>query len=321
MEPLSRHRVFSTGDVAAGEQFACRIWERNRTSIKEGSYGLRWNHLAGDRVTFSYIQHDCVVDLRAQGPLSDRFRFFLHDFGAMEHLTLRNPSVSNSDNVVVHSPGMDLRANLGPARFLLVSLDGHFVRSAMEQRFRRLSPYRDWLDVLPKSPALQSLRAFTCRMVAALDAPEPALLDAASAREHAERELLGLFTECLAEVAPGSVGRNESIGFLRVRRAEEWIDANLGEAIGVEEMAAAVGVGVRSLQMSFRQSRGYSPQEFLLRRRLEVARQMLTRARDGTTVTGIATTLGFFELGRFAQRYKRCFGETPSTTLARSIDL
>jgi transcriptional regulator GlxA family with amidase domain len=86
----------------------------------------------------------------------------------------------------------------------------------------------------------------------------------------------------------------------------------------VEEVAAAVGVGIRSLQMSFKRARGYSPQEFILRRRLEVAQQMLLGAREEVTVTAVATTLGFFELGRFAQRYRQRFGETPSMTLARS---
>ena len=36
-----------------------------------------------------------------------------------------------------------------------------------------------------------------------------------------------------------------------------------------------------------------------------------------TNVTAIATALGFFELGRFSQRYRQHFGETPSATLAR----
>ena len=118
--------------------------------------------------------------------------------------------------------------------------------------------------------------------------------------------------------SPNSGNPSRSISLARVRKAEEWIDANLSEPIGVEEVAAAVGVGIRSLQMSFKRARGYSPQEFILRRRLEVAQQMLLGAREEVTVTAVATTLGFFELGRFAQRYRQRFGETPSMTLARS---
>jgi len=45
-------------------------------------------------------------------------------------------------------------------------------------------------------------------------------------------------------------------------------------------------------------------------------RRALSHSRaTGTTVTDIATEHGFFELGRFAGRYKAVFGETPSQTL------
>ena len=57
----------------------------------------------------------------------------------------------------------------------------------------------------------------------------------------------------------------------------------------------------------------------MTRRRLESARRIAAVAADADSqkVTDIATTLGFFELGRFAQRYRQHFGETPSTTLGR----
>ncbi|MGR4868272.1 AraC family transcriptional regulator [Variovorax sp. LARHSF232] len=318
MELLSCFRIFSSTDVDEASLFAGRIWERNRTAVLQGNYGLRWNHLDTGKVTYSYIQHECTVDLRAQGPLSDHFRLFLHQSGAMEHRTGEHPFVSDPHNVVVHSPGMELKSVLGPSKFLLVSFDGKSIRDAMEQRFRKLSGYQDWLNVLPPTANLTSLRSFTAWLVSEFDNPHSPLGVAGPARAHAERLLLTLFAECLAENAPRASEAVEDIGLAQVRRAEEWIEANLAEPIGVEEVACAIEVGIRSLQMSFKRVRGCTPQAFIMRRRLQVARQMLLGAGEEATVTAVAMSLGFFELGRFSQRYRQLFGEAPSATLART---
>jgi len=319
MEPLSHHRIFSSEDVDESSQFAARIWERNRTRITEGHYGLRWNRLEFGRVSLDYVQHDCTVDLRAEGPLSDRFRYFLHDEGWMAHrIGRRRCFLSRADNVVVHSPGMELQSTLGPARFLLVGLEGGFVRHAMEQRFSKVPQYLDWVDELPRSPNLQSLRSFSTWLVTEIDSPGSLLADAGEARRHAERLLLSLFVECLAEAVPHPGESIKDTSLTQVRKAQAWIDANLHEPVGVEEMAGAVGVGIRSLQFSFKRVLGCSPRAYLLRRRLEVARQQLLSAGEEASVTSVATTLGFFELGRFSARYRQHFGESPSATLARS---
>ena len=72
--------------------------------------------------------------------------------------------------------------------------------------------------------------------------------------------------------APVRLSRKWGVSRAQVRTAQQWIDFNLTEPIGVEEVAAAIGVGVRSLQMSFKRSLGCSPHEFITRRRLEKAR-------------------------------------------------
>jgi transcriptional regulator GlxA family with amidase domain len=59
-----------------------------------------------------------------------------------------------------------------------------------------------------------------------------------------------------------------------------------------------------------------SPKRFVMHDRLHEVRRALRDPRaTRATVTDIATEHGFFELGRFAGRYKAAFGETPSQTL------
>jgi hypothetical protein len=43
VEPLHSHRVFSTFDIDEGQLFASQIWEKNRSTLTDGHYGVRWN--------------------------------------------------------------------------------------------------------------------------------------------------------------------------------------------------------------------------------------------------------------------------------------
>ena len=103
-----------------------------------------------------------------------------------------------------------------------------------------------------------------------------------------------------------------------VRRAEEFILANLQEPLTIEAIANATDVGARTLFKSFQKARGYSPMAFAKMRRLERARAMLQAPDATTTVTGVALLCGFLNQGHFARDYRQRFGELPSTTLKAS---
>lgn len=106
--------------------------------------------------------------------------------------------------------------------------------------------------------------------------------------------------------------------FHRVRQAEDIIQAQSDDPVSIQDIARALGVSLRSLQLAFNEvHEGQSPRDYLTRVRLEKARQRLLAATPDKHVTTIALDSGFFHLSRFAQAYARTFGERPSETLAR----
>jgi len=56
---------------------------------------------------------------------------------------------------------------------------------------------------------------------------------------------------------------------------------------------------------------------YLRRLRLEGARVALLASDDAVTVAAVAQRWGFAHASRFAQAYRRAFGEYPSETLKR----
>jgi AraC-like DNA-binding protein len=101
-----------------------------------------------------------------------------------------------------------------------------------------------------------------------------------------------------------------------VRRAEEYIDANAHEHIGLAKLATVTGVAIRTLTAAFRTHRGYTPMAFLRLRRFEMARKRLLAASEAT-VAGVALSCGFEHFGRFSVGYRTIFGESASETLRR----
>jgi transcriptional regulator GlxA family with amidase domain len=101
-----------------------------------------------------------------------------------------------------------------------------------------------------------------------------------------------------------------------VTRATAFLRDNIGDPITVTELSRMVGVSERTLRAAFHHVLGLSPKQYAINERLRAARAALSAADPGTTtVTDIAMTYGFFELGRFAGRYRDVYGEVPSRTL------
>lgn len=102
-----------------------------------------------------------------------------------------------------------------------------------------------------------------------------------------------------------------------LRRAEAFIAAHLDQPLTLADMAQAAGTSPRALQAAFRACRGTTPLGYWRDLRLDAAHADLRAGAPGMSVTDVALTWGFQHFGRFAEAYRRRFGERPRETLRR----
>jgi AraC-like DNA-binding protein len=101
-----------------------------------------------------------------------------------------------------------------------------------------------------------------------------------------------------------------------VRRAVDYIEANLTAPVTLEDVVRAAGVSGRVLFRHFRNATGVSPMAYVRNARFQRVRDALRRARADERIVDIAALWGFDHMGRFAVEYRRRFGEKPSETLS-----
>ncbi len=95
-----------------------------------------------------------------------------------------------------------------------------------------------------------------------------------------------------------------------IQRSLAWLELHLGEPLSIPEMAAASGLSQSHFRQRFHRETGFTPSDFLTRRRVARAKQMLRAGR--LSITGIAFHLGFQSSPYFAAVFKKMTGMTPS---------
>lgn len=149
------------------------------------------------------------------------------------------------------------------------------------------------------------------------DAPESFdfPLVAEGAFHHLATAFLHAFDTSFTDVA--GVDGERRAGSAVVRRALEFMHAHAGEPITVQQIADAAFISTRGLHYAMTHDLGAAPREVLRGIRLEQARVELRASDGGTTVTAVARRWGFANPSRFAEAYRRAFGESPAETLRR----
>lgn len=95
-----------------------------------------------------------------------------------------------------------------------------------------------------------------------------------------------------------------------IRLAIEFLEERLGQALSVTELAEASGMSESHFRQRFHQEMGISPSDFIARRRVNRAKQLLKSSE--LSITEIAFKLGFQSSPYFAAVFKKLTGVTPS---------
>ena len=96
----------------------------------------------------------------------------------------------------------------------------------------------------------------------------------------------------------------------RLNRVIEYIEANLDREIALTALANTAGMSPHYFSQLFKQSLNFSPYQYVLRRRIEHARQLLSQPR--VTVLEAAVRSGFSDQSQFTKVFRRIVGVTPT---------
>jgi AraC family transcriptional regulator len=102
-----------------------------------------------------------------------------------------------------------------------------------------------------------------------------------------------------------------------LRRIDDFVRANLGENISLDDLSAIGGLSKRHFVRAFQESIGTSPYNYVLMLRIEEAKQRLSRT--AASITEIALATGFGQAQHFSTSFRKATGETPSSFRQRAL--
>jgi AraC family transcriptional regulator len=128
------------------------------------------------------------------------------------------------------------------------------------------------------------------------------------ARTAAARLLKGHSTAALKPAPPG--GRAGLTG-ARLRRAIDYIEANLHDDVALAELAAVAGLSPVYFARQFKLAVGLAPHQYLLKARVSRAKRLL--AMGELSIAAVAFDCGFCHQEHLTRVFRRHCGMTPGT--------
>jgi transcriptional regulator GlxA family with amidase domain len=94
-----------------------------------------------------------------------------------------------------------------------------------------------------------------------------------------------------------------------LRELPIWIIENLGESLGVNELASRLGMSVRNFSRAFAREFGATPAKFVTKMRVETAKRLLIDSER--SLEQIAAACGFGSVDSMQRAFRQETGQTP----------
>jgi len=104
-----------------------------------------------------------------------------------------------------------------------------------------------------------------------------------------------------------------------LQRARELIDSSYAEPLDLDELARTANFSRYHFLRAFRRAFQATPHEYLTRKRVERAKELL--AESELTITEICFEVGFESLGSFSTLFHKIAGWSPSIYRARAWEM
>ncbi|HEY9799472.1 MAG TPA: AraC family transcriptional regulator [Leptolyngbyaceae cyanobacterium] len=95
----------------------------------------------------------------------------------------------------------------------------------------------------------------------------------------------------------------------KLQQIIDYIHVNLDCNIGLTQLADLVQMSLSHFSRLFKQSTGYTPHQFVIKCRIERAKELLLKTEE--SITDITYKVGFANQGHFTSHFKRLVGVTP----------
>jgi len=105
----------------------------------------------------------------------------------------------------------------------------------------------------------------------------------------------------------------------KLRSVKAFVNENLANSLSLADIAGLVQMGPCHFARAFKESTGLSPHQYVLRRRIDRAVEMLKDERS--SLAGIAYDLGFSSQGHFTTVFRKFTGTQPTNFRERLLSL